>query len=186
MDKMSEQSTALVPRRHWTKEERRIRRFQYPTPGRKGYPPSTKRRIIELLETTNHSIFEICAMPGMPDHSTVWDWMKSDTEFGSSYENAKRVRAARMVEQAISDVERCGDNDLQFAKVMDAKARIRFKAAALFDPARYSEAMSGALNRLPSGNQVQVVINIPGVAAEAVTVEAELGPLAKLSHKPAK
>jgi hypothetical protein len=186
MDKMSEQSTALVPRRKWTPEQRRKFHFISPQPGRKGYPPSTKKRILELLETTNHSMEKICSMPGMPSFVTAWQWMKDDAEFSKGYENAKRSRAARLVEQSLADVEDCGATDMDRAKVMGEKARIRFKAAALFDPARYSEAMSGALNRLPSGNQVQVVINIPGVASEAVTVEAELGPLAKLSHKPAK
>lgn len=176
---MSEQSTALVPRRKWTPEYRRQFRMENRQPGRKGYPPRVKKEVIHLLETTAISVEKICAMPGMPSNVTIWQWIRDDAEFAEAYESSKRIRAARLVEQSLNDVERCGDEDILFAKVMDAKAKVRFKAAALFDPARYSENMAGALNRLPTGNQVQVIINIPGVAAEPITIEGKATPSLK-------
>ena len=110
----------------------------------------------------------------MPSHVTVWQWLKDDKDFASGYENAKRLRAARMIEQTLAEVERCGDDDIVFAKIMGEKARIRFKAAALFDPARYSEAMHGINARLPTGNAVSISISIGENVAETVTIEGKL------------
>ena len=171
---MGDESTALVPRRYLTKEERRIRRFQHPTPGRRGYPPSTKRKIIDLISFSDHTVEKICAMPGMPDHSTIWAWIRDDAEFAAAYENSKRVRAARLVERVLDDLGEVGRDDIVRAKVLGETSRARFKAAALFDPARYSESMHGALNRLPTGNAVSISISIGESVAETVTIEGKV------------
>lgn len=166
---MSDESTALVPRRKWTPEMRRERKFRYPQPGRAGYPPSVKRRFLELVTFTEQSMEQICAMPGMPDFVTIWTWVQNDPEFAQAYENSKRLRAAQAVERVISDI--AAVSDLDSARIMDLKAKHRLKIAALYDPARYSESMQAGLNRLPTGNAVQINIQIG--EGQTVTVDAE-------------
>jgi hypothetical protein len=103
----------------------------------------------------------------------LWTWCRDDPEFAVAYENAKKIRAARLVEAVLSDIAKIGPEDESKARVMDAKARHRFKAASLFDPARYSESMHGALQRLPTGNAVQININLGGQTQETVTIEGK-------------
>jgi hypothetical protein len=176
---MSDQSTALVPRRHMTPEQRRHRDHLFPHPSRRGYPPSTKKKVITLLTLQAESISKICSMPGMPSENTIWMWCQSDPVFAAAYEQSKRIRAARLVETVLNDIASVGPRDREAAQVMDAKARHRLKIAALYDPAKYSEGMQGALNRLPTGNAVQISINIGGQPTETVTIEGKVSDLNK-------
>lgn len=167
--KMSDEGMALTAYRDLTPDEREERQYLRPHPGRAGYSQEVKKQFLELMEIEYLSIERICSIPGMPTPPTVWNWMRDDAEFAQAYENLKRLRAARMIEQTISDIE--ASDDLEKAKLMDLKARHRIKIAGLLDPARWSESMQGALSRLPTGNAVQINIQIG--EGQTVTVDAE-------------
>lgn len=118
-----------------------------PAPAQSSLPVPVKRRVgrpsgytEEIAKTicdalaSGKSLRAVCAEPGMPDRSTVYDWTEKVEEFAARYARARILRAAHYADEIAEiadDAENRSSEGIQAARLqVDARKWL----AARLDP----------------------------------------------------
>ena len=123
------------------------------------YPEELKHQILDRL-AAGESLKAICAAPDMPDRTTVWRWMIADKDLSEKYELCKQSRARALFEQALGEVESIHDRDSAY--IAHVKSNLLLKAAALCDPAKFSDKTHANIHKRGDGTTLNININIGG------------------------
>lgn len=83
------------------------------------YTPELANDICERI-ASGQSVVDICANDGMPDKSTVYDWLASKPEFADLYARAREQQADRYFAETIAIADD-GRNDTQ----LDEEGNVR-------------------------------------------------------------
>jgi hypothetical protein len=101
----------------------------------------------------SRSIRAVCALPGMPGKSTVFEWMRTHPEFLAMYELAKDEQADTFIDEVVEIADTCAPDKEAIQK---AKLQIyaRIEAAQKMKPRKYGAKVQTELTG-PNGGPLQ-------------------------------
>ena len=115
---------------------------------------------------------EICRSPGMPDWSTVYNWMNANENISQSIARAREIGADAIAAESLQIVdarpERTAQGSIDAGSVAHAKLRAehRLKLLAKWHPKKYGDRLDTTLSG-PDGGPVQVAaVNLRGLSDE--------------------
>ncbi len=130
---------------------------------RKQYSQEAKAEILDEVFTRlaeGESLNLICDDEHLPTKETISEWMSLEHELMRRYEALAPVRAMALFELALWEVQRASCPKTMAMAVQ--RSNVYLRAAALLDPAKYSDKTHTQLGKLGSGQAVSIILNIGG------------------------
>lgn len=122
------------------------------------------------------SLHLICEDKHLPTKETVSEWLALDHEAMKRYESLAPTRAMALFELALYEVQRASCRETML--IAEKRANLYLKAAALLNPAKYSDKTHTALGKGQGTAQaVQITLNIGSNEVQKgaiTTIEGEL------------
>lgn len=114
------------------------------------YTPEIAREIVERL-SEGEPLRKICRSDGMPEWRTIYDWMYRDQELSAAIARARELGQDAIAEDILAELndeperilsEGGGRIDSGYVQLLRARAEIKLKLLAKWNPKRYGDRVT--------------------------------------------